>query len=80
VHPGQGLFHWGLEWGRHKKYATLEDVRADLNLETGHVAESLPFANPHVRDFRLPPDSLALKLGCYPKGEVPGTKLGTLQP
>jgi hypothetical protein len=80
AHPGQGLFHWGPEWDRHKKYTTLDDVRAELKLETGRVAESLAFANPHARDYRLPPDNPALKQGCYPRGDVPGTKLGALQP
>ncbi len=80
VLPGQGLFHWGASWDRHKEYATLDAVRADLNLETGRVAESLPFANVHARDFRLPPDNPALKSGCYPRGEVPGTRLGAIEP
>ena len=31
-----------------------------------------------ARDFRLPAESPALKMGCYPKGDVPGVKLGTL--
>ena len=76
VLPGQGLFGWGPKWARHKEYATLDAVRADLNLESGRVVESLPFANVHARDFRLPPDSPALKAGCYPRGEVPGARLG----
>ena len=80
VLPGQGLFQWGAGWDRHKEYATLDAVRADLNLETGRVAESLPFANVHARDFRLPPDNPALKSGCYPRGVVPGTQLGAIEP
>jgi hypothetical protein len=80
MQPGQGLFGWGPRWARHKQYETLDALRAELKLETGRVIESLPFANTHARDFRLPPDSPALKLGCYPRGEVPGTKLGALQP
>ena len=35
------------------------------------------FADCFTRDFRLPPDSPVLKMGCYPQGEVPGAALGT---
>ncbi len=33
--PWQGLFHWGVEWKRHKKYTSLADVRAELRFESG---------------------------------------------
>ena len=33
--PGQGLFFWGPSWTRHKRYSTLDEVRAALNLEQG---------------------------------------------
>jgi hypothetical protein len=76
--PGQGLFGWGAKWARHKQYATLDALRAELKLETGRVLESLPFANPHAYDFRLLAESPALQAGCYPQGEVPGVKLGVM--
>ena len=33
-----------------------------------------------TRDFRIPADSPALALGAYPKGDVPGVRLGVLKP
>ena len=80
VLPGQGLFHWGPEWSKPRKYATLDALRSELNLESGRLVESFRFVNVHARDFRLPADSPALRAGCYPSGEVPGTKLGAADP
>lgn len=76
--PWQGLFHWGVEWKRHKRYAKLDDVRAELKFENEGQAAEFTVLNDAARDFRVPPDSPALKLGCYPKGEVPGVRLGTV--
>ena len=76
--PWQGLFHWGVSWRRHKKYARLDDVQAELKLEHGSRVAEFKFADYLTRDFRVPADSPALKMGCYPEGEVPGAKLGTL--
>jgi len=76
--PWQGLFHWGAEWKRHKKYAKLEDVQSELKLESGSQAVDFKVEDYLARDFRVPAESPALKMGCYPKGDVPGVKLGTL--
>jgi hypothetical protein len=76
--PWQGLFHWGVEWGRHKKYANLEDVRSELKLERGSRTADFRVEDHLARDFRVPADSPALKMGCYPKGDVPGVTLGTM--
>jgi hypothetical protein len=76
--PWQGLFRWGVEWKRHKTYATLEDVRSELKLEGGSQSADFRVEDLLTRDFRVPADSPALKMGCYPRGEVPGVKLGTL--
>ncbi len=76
--PWQGLFVWGVEWKRHKRYAKLADVQAELKLETGGLATEIQFADFHGRDLRVPADSPALKRGCYPRGEIPGVQLGTL--
>jgi hypothetical protein len=75
VQTGGVLFTWGTPWGRHRTYTTLDEVRAELQLESGHVIERLPFANYHARDFQLPADHPALTLQSYPQGEVPGVKL-----
>ena len=76
--PWQGLFNWGVPWLRHKKYARLDDVQAELKLEHGSRVAEFKFADYLTRDFRVPADSPALKMGCYPEGEVPGAKLGAL--
>ena len=76
VHPGQGLFNWGTEWGRHKKYASLEDVRVDLKLDTGGRTGEFEILNYHTRDFRVPASALAVEMGCYPQADVPGVRLG----
>lgn len=76
--PWQGLFHWGVPWKRHRKYATLDEVRSELKLENGIAAAEFRFGDFLTRDFRVPADSPALKMGCYPKGDVPGVTLGTL--
>lgn len=77
VQPSQGLFHWGVPWKRHVKYRTLTDVQSELNLETGSAVTELSFADYLTRDYRVPIGSKALIMGSYPRGEVPGVKLGT---
>ncbi len=67
-----------VDWKRHKRYATPGEVRAELKLESGGQAAEFRVENVQSRDFRVPADSPALKMGCYPKGEVPGARLGTL--
>ncbi len=76
--PWQGFFQWGVAWKRHEKYATLEDVQAKLHLERGSQTADFQVADALARDFRVPADSPARKMGCYPQGEVPGVKLGIL--
>jgi Right handed beta helix region len=73
--PWQGLFHWGVDWKRHKKFTRLADVRQKLKFESGGSAGEFPVENLGARDFRVPPDSQALTAGCYPRGEIPGVKL-----
>jgi hypothetical protein len=74
--PWQPLFVWGVEWKRHKSYAKLDDVRAELKLEAGGRAAEFTVADLQARDFRVPAESLAIEMGCYPRGEVPGVQLG----
>jgi parallel beta-helix repeat protein len=76
--PGQGLFNWGVTWKKHKQYENLDEVRKDLLIDRrSQVAEF------HVEDYarldlRVPADSPAMKMDCYPRGSVPGVRLGTL--
>ncbi|MHB8952353.1 MAG: right-handed parallel beta-helix repeat-containing protein [Pirellulaceae bacterium] len=76
VHPSQGLFNWGSEWSRHKKYANLDDVRRELKLDTGGRVGDCGIPNYHSRDFRVPASASAVQMRCYPKGDVPGVRLG----
>ena len=77
---GQGLFHWGATWRRNKPYPDLAAVRQELSLEQGSVVAPFTFGDYLTHDFRVPAGSLALKMGCYPQGDVPGVRLGILPP
>ena len=75
--PGQGLFHWGVIWKKHKRYENLDDVRKELSLAQGSRIAEFRVEDYFGLDFRVPADSPALKMGCYPQGTVPGLRLGT---
>jgi hypothetical protein len=75
--PGQDLFNWGVTWKRHKKYEQLEHVRRELGLEQGSKLAEFAVNDFFRLDFRVAPGSPAVEMGCYPRGEVPGVKLGT---
>ena len=75
--PGQGLFRWGTTWRRHKLYTDLDAVRSELNLEqASRMAQPGFAAGILVYDFRVPADSPAVQMGCYPRGDVPGVRMG----
>ena len=76
--PWQGLFHWGVDWKRHEKYGTLDEVRSALKFERGGRAADFKVEDLAARDFRVQKDSPILQAGAYPKGEVPGVKLGAM--
>jgi len=76
--PGELLFQWGVPWRDNKKYEELGILRSELKFETKGVESALVFADTAKLDFRVPRDSLALKMDCYPKGDVPGAKLGAI--
>ena len=78
--PGDngGLFNWGTEWKHHQNYRDLTAVQTELKLENGSAIAPFEVANYLTLDLRVPADSLALKMKCYPQGEVPGVKLGVL--
>lgn len=79
VQDGQGLFNWGVTWKRHKLNPTLDAVRRELKLEQGSIVAPFLFGDYLTRDFRVPPDSPAIRLRCYPRGQVPGVQLGALR-
>ncbi len=76
--PGQGLFHWGVTWKQHKKYDNLADVQKELALAQGSRIEAFGVRDYSAFDFRVPADSPAVRMGCYPRGTVPGVQLGIL--
>jgi hypothetical protein len=78
TNPGQGLFNWGVTWQDHKEYQKLEDVRGELGLEQGSKLMKFVFKDYSGLDFRVPSNSPALQMGCYPRGSVPGVQLGVI--
>jgi Right handed beta helix region/Chondroitinase B len=77
--PGQGLFHWGVTWKKHKEYDNLADVQEELTLAQGSTIEAFGVNDCSAFDFRVPADSPAIRMDCYPRGTVPGVQLGTLR-
>jgi len=77
--PGAELFNWGVTWKKHKRYQNLEQVRGELGLEQGSRVAEFPMNDFSALDFRVPADSPAGTMQCYPRGEVPGVHLGILE-
>ncbi len=79
--PGDngGVFNWGTGWKRNRKYLQIAEVNKELNLEQNSVVAPFAVKDYLTRDLRVPADSLALKMKCYPQGEVPGVMLGVLK-
>ena len=69
--PGQPFFRWGVDWKPNKAYATLDEVRRELNLEQGGRVAPLVVKDDLTRDLRVPPDSPALALGLTRKATFP---------
>ena len=77
--PGAELFNWGVTWNKNKRYDSLEQVREELGLEQGSILAEFTFNDFSGLDFRVPADSPAVKMRCYPQGKVPGVQLGILE-
>jgi hypothetical protein len=77
--PGQGLFEWGVTWGRHKSYAKLRDFQADLGIDKGSRVLEPGFANLSGLDCRLSAEAMTAMSQSYPQGPVPGVVLGALR-
>jgi hypothetical protein len=76
--PGAELFNWGVTWKKNKRYQSLEQVRQELGLEQGSKIAEFIVSDFSALDFRVPAGSPAVKMRCYPKGTIPGVKLGIL--
>ena len=77
--PGQGWFTWGVSWGRHQTYASVEEFRSKLGIDQGGRAVIPGFADVRQLDFRLSPDAMAAVGESYPRGPVPEVKLGVVR-
>ncbi len=76
--PGAELFNWGVTWKKNKRYISLQQVRQELGLEQGSKVTEFTVSDFSALDFRVPANSLAIEMGCYPKGTIPGVQLGIL--
>jgi hypothetical protein len=74
---GQKLVNWGSAWESHAEYDQLSQVQQELGLENGSRCALPEFADYETKDFRVPGNGAAIKLGCYPDGSVPDVRLGT---
>jgi len=77
---GQGLFNWGVAWKKHRRYVTLEQVCGELGFEQGSTAAAVRLRDYWALDMRVPAGSQAIRMDCYPRGDVPGVRLGTWEP
>jgi len=75
IRERQPLFIWGPSWMRHISYRTLADLRRALRLERGSRKGTVDFRDYAARDFSVSPMSDAVRMNCYPRGEVPGVRL-----
>ncbi len=74
---GQGLFNWGVTWKKNKKYPDLDAVRRELGFERGGEVADIAVKDFRKLDLRVPAGSPAIRMQCYPQGDVFGVKLGT---
>lgn len=74
--PGQRLLVWGPYWQFNQVFDDLAAVGQALGLEQRSAVAEVAFADWATGDLRVRADSPLLRLECYPRGEVPGVKLG----
>ena len=73
------LVRWGPEWAKKKKtYTDLKALQTELNMDKNSVVAPIQFADVSALDLRVAADSATLKMGAYPRGAVPGVKLGVM--
>jgi hypothetical protein len=77
--PGAELFNWGVTWKKNKRYQNLEQVQEELGLEQDSKTAEPDFTDFASMDFRIPADSPAITMQCYPQGTIPGVRLGTIK-
>jgi len=74
--PGQRWFEWGVTWGEHKSFGTIEEFQATLGIDQGSHLLDPRFIDVSARDFRLAPDQVSQFSKAYPQRTVPGVVLG----
>jgi hypothetical protein len=80
-----GNVYWGgegvplMRWGDLLRHQSLKEIRDREGFEKDGAVIDPQFADWKSLDLRVPADSPLLKRGCYPKGEVPGVKLGVIK-
>ena len=80
-----GNVYWGGEtvpltmWGGLIRYQNLQDLRAGEGFEKDGVVLDPKFADWEKLDLRVAEDSPVIKMGSYPRGEVPGVRLGIIK-
>ncbi len=74
--PGQGWFHWGPTWARHKSYESLNQFEEGLGIDEGSRVQDPGFADLNWLDLRLRQEAMNRIRNCYPRGPVPGVLLG----
>lgn len=72
---GQRLFQWGPTWSEHKRFETLEELRAALHIDRGGVIAEAKFSDWLSRDLRLVAPAEPALQRCYPRGLIPGIRL-----
>lgn len=77
--PMAELFNWGVTWKKHKRFENLEQVQQELGLEQGSKVAMFKMNDFSALDFRVPADSLAITMQCYPQGNIPGVKMGIIE-
>ena len=77
--PGQRLFQWGCLWHDQVIYESLEAVQAALSLESGSRLEEPQFADWTALDLRVKAGCQAVQMKCYPRGKVPGVRMGVME-
>jgi hypothetical protein len=77
--PGAELFNWGVTWKENKRYKSIEQVQEELGLEQGSMLTEFTVNDFSALDFRVPADSPALKMRCFPQGRIPCVQLGILE-
>ncbi|HTL16688.1 MAG TPA: right-handed parallel beta-helix repeat-containing protein [Patescibacteria group bacterium] len=68
--PGQGSFEWGVTWGLHKSYPTLDEFRSELKIDRGGSFIDPGFVDPLSQDYRLNKRAVEAVRKNYPHGVV----------